>query len=188
MTRLGLILRKRSRWLHKRITAAPVRARQKLVDYLVGLGFLNIHRCVVHGPRERLHLGRGVNCRNNILFNTRSGHIYIGENTVISFHCMLLTGRHEFEHGRLKQPRARQVPSSGYDIRVGSGCWIASGAIILGGVTIGDHCLVAAGAVVTKDVPDGAIVAGVPAKIIGDVSLLIDGSAADLLIDEEGDD
>jgi|GEM_PF-4391781 len=85
---------------------------------------------------------------------------------------MFLTGRHEFENGELKQPRSRQVPSSGYDIRVGKGCWIASGAIILGGVTIGNHCLVAAGAVVTHDVPDYAIVAGVPARMIGDVRQL----------------
>lgn len=85
---------------------------------------------------------------------------------------MFLTGRHEFENGALKQPRSRQVPTSGYDIRVGKGCWIASGAIILGGVTIGDHCLVAAGAVVTRNVPDYAIVAGVPAQIIGDVRTL----------------
>ena len=46
---------------------------------------------------------------------------------------------------------------------------IGSNATILGGVTIGEGALVGAGAVVTRDVPDHAIVAGVPAKIIGDV-------------------
>lgn len=46
---------------------------------------------------------------------------------------------------------------------------IGSNATILGGVTIGAHAIVGAGAVVTKDVPDYAIVAGVPAKIVGDV-------------------
>jgi len=46
---------------------------------------------------------------------------------------------------------------------------IGSNATILAGVTIGEGCLVGAGAVVSKDVPDYAIVAGVPAKIIGDV-------------------
>ncbi len=145
---------------------------KKLVDYFCKLGFLNIRRCIVHGPPDRLHLGKNVNCNNNVFFNTRSGHIYIDDDTVLSFYCMFLTGRHEFENGALKQPRSRQVPSSGYDIRVGKGCWIASGAIILGGVTIGNHCLVAAGAVVTHDVPDYAIVAGVPARIIGDVRQL----------------
>ncbi len=159
------------RW-RRLIPTTRQRLRQRLIDALCSLGFINIGRCVVHGPRDRLHLGRGVGCTNNVFFNTRSGHITIGDDSVLSFYCMFLTGRHEFENGQLKQPRARQVPDSGYDIHIGKGCWIASGAIILGGVTIGDNCLVAAGAVVSKDVPPGAIVGGVPAKIIGSVHML----------------
>jgi len=45
---------------------------------------------------------------------------------------------------------------------------IGSNVTVVPGVTIGEHALVGAGAVVTKDVPDFAIVAGVPARIIGD--------------------
>ena len=46
---------------------------------------------------------------------------------------------------------------------------IGSNATILCGITIGENALVGAGAVVTRDVPDYAIVAGVPAKVIGDI-------------------
>ena len=46
---------------------------------------------------------------------------------------------------------------------------IGSNATIIAGVTIGEGALVGAGAVVTKDVPDFAIVAGVPARVIGDL-------------------
>jgi acetyltransferase-like isoleucine patch superfamily enzyme len=49
--------------------------------------------------------------------------------------------------------------------RVRQGASIGSGAVILCGVTIGVRALVGAGAVVTHDVPDGAIVAGVPARV-----------------------
>jgi len=46
-------------------------------------------------------------------------------------------------------------------------CWLASGSIILGGVTVGRGSIVAAGAVVAEDVPPGSIVGGVPARVIG---------------------
>lgn len=47
-----------------------------------------------------------------------------------------------------------------------TGCWIGTGAAILPGVTIGRNAVVAANAVVTKDVPDYAVVAGIPARVI----------------------
>jgi len=49
---------------------------------------------------------------------------------------------------------------------IGDDVWIGMGAKIMVGVRIGNGAIVAAGAVVTKDVPDFAIVAGVPAKVV----------------------
>jgi acetyltransferase-like isoleucine patch superfamily enzyme len=46
------------------------------------------------------------------------------------------------------------------------GCWIGLGAVILPGVTIGRNAVVAANAVVTNNVPDRAVVGGIPAKVI----------------------
>ncbi len=51
-------------------------------------------------------------------------------------------------------------------IKVGHDVWIGHNAVILSGVTVGNGAIIAAGAVVNKDVPDFAIVGGVPAKII----------------------
>lgn len=53
-------------------------------------------------------------------------------------------------------------------IRIGRRASLGSNATILGGVTVGRHALVGAGAVVTKDVEEYAIVAGVPARQVGD--------------------
>lgn len=51
-------------------------------------------------------------------------------------------------------------------IKVGSNCFIGVGTLIMPGVTIGDDCVIGAGSIVTKDVPDGMVAAGVPARII----------------------
>lgn len=52
-------------------------------------------------------------------------------------------------------------------VQIGDGTWIGAGAKILPGVSIGRRVVVAAGAVVTVSVPDEAIVAGVPARVVG---------------------
>ena len=54
-------------------------------------------------------------------------------------------------------------------IVIGDWVYIGSGSLIMPGVTIGNHALVAAGSVVTRSVPSGMIVAGNPARIIGNV-------------------
>ena len=50
--------------------------------------------------------------------------------------------------------------------KIGNNVILFSGAKVIGGVTIGDNCVVGAGAVVTKDVPSGCVVAGVPARVV----------------------
>ena len=53
------------------------------------------------------------------------------------------------------------------EVVIGSDVWIGAHATILPGVTIGDRAVVGAGAVVTRDVGEGQVVVGVPARVIG---------------------
>lgn len=129
--------------------------------YLCSLGFHNYYRHLIHGDSNRLHWSKANDFQTiDAIFNTRSGHIYIGEGTIIGHGVMFLTGEHLFENGKLKQPRSAQVLESGNDIVIGSGCWIASGVIIIGGVTLGDNCIVGAGSVVTDSFPDCTFIVG----------------------------
>ena len=69
----------------------------------------------------------------------------------------------------------REYPDGVHDleyakpITLKKNCWVCSGAIVSGGVTIGENSIVAAGAVVTRDVPPNVMVGGVPAKIIREI-------------------
>ncbi len=87
------------------------------------------------------------------------GGIYIGDGALIGHNVVLATLNHAMSPSR----RGTMVPAP---IRIGKNVWIGSNAAILPGVTIGDGAIVAAGAVVTRDVPENAIVGGVPAKVI----------------------
>ena len=51
-------------------------------------------------------------------------------------------------------------------VRIGSGTWIGHGSVVLPGTTLGRNVVVAAGSVVRGDIPDHAVIAGVPAKVI----------------------
>lgn len=65
-----------------------------------------------------------------------------------------------------KNPRSKQYPDEFFGPHIMQGASIGANATILPGIKIGKNAMVGAGAVVTKDVPDNAIVAGNPAKII----------------------
>jgi UDP-2-acetamido-3-amino-2,3-dideoxy-glucuronate N-acetyltransferase len=65
--------------------------------------------------------------------------------------------------GRLQGDRDWQVIPT----RVGHGASIGSHATLLPGIVVGEHALVGAGSVVTRDVPEYAVVVGVPARVVG---------------------
>lgn len=137
---------------------------------LVALGFKHVEYYYVHGEESgnRLELGNNVSTADAV-FNLSSGNIRVNDNTIFSHNVHVLTGFHRFHEGRLAklQTRApREVPLSGYDITIGSGCFIGSAVVILKGVTIGDNVIIGAGSVVTKDLASNVFAAGVPASVL----------------------
>lgn len=86
--------------------------------------------------------------------------ISIGSHSVISQEAYLCAGTHDH--------RDITFPFKATPIRIGEECWVAARSFVGPGVDIGTGAVVAAGSVVTESVPAAAIVAGVPAKTVGD--------------------
>jgi acetyltransferase-like isoleucine patch superfamily enzyme len=75
---------------------------------------------------------------------------------------MILTGSHD---PTVFGPE-RRLTNGGGPVHIKEGAWLCTRSIIVGPVTVGRHAVVAAGAVVVDDVPDYALVAGVPARVV----------------------
>ncbi len=130
---------------------------------------VNLYGCAV-GPETKI--GTFVEIQRNAAVGARckiSSHTFICEGVTledevfVGHGVMFINDRHPRATaggGRLQSEADWQVVPT----RVRTGASIGSGAVILCGVTIGARAMVGAGAVVTHDVPDDAVVAGVPAR------------------------
>ena len=97
------------------------------------------------------------------LHNTIIGPVTIGNHVNLAQGITVTALNHNFSE---KDKRIDEQGVSTGQVVIGDDVWIGANAVVLPNVSIGRHCVIAAGAVVTKDVPDGCVVAGVPAKII----------------------
>lgn len=91
------------------------------------------------------------------------GPLKIGDNVMMGPDVTILSQTHIIE--RTDIPMGKQGMREAIVI-IGNDVWIGMRSIIMPGVKIGNGAVIGAGAVVTKDVPDYAIVGGVPARII----------------------
>jgi acetyltransferase-like isoleucine patch superfamily enzyme len=188
---LGLVLRRRAYpWLlgavggnvvfgHGVVLRHPAKVKignDVVVDDLVVLDAKGSgNRGIVIG--DGVFLGRGT------ILSCKDGDIVLGNHVNIGFNCEIFSassvtvgdyglfaaytyvvgGGHEFDRAAgpvVEQPR----PSRG--IALGRNVWLGAGAKVLDGVRIGSDVVVGAGAVVTEDLPDGAVAAGVPARVL----------------------
>ncbi len=120
-----------------------------------------------HGSKIRVHEGEVSIGAKTVLGQectiSAFQHISIGRECIIADRVMLI----DFDHGVVEVDRPIRLQGIyKRDVHVGHNAWIGYGACVLRGVTVGDNTIVGTNAVVTKDVPQNAVVAGVPARII----------------------
>jgi len=106
-----------------------------------------------------------VNLNVNFMDDFRSGMIALEDNVSIAPFVSLIASSHPNNSILLHDhERCAMGP-----IRIKSGAWLGVGAVVLPGLTVGKCSIIGSNAVVTKEVLDYSIMAGVPAKKIGDV-------------------
>jgi acetyltransferase-like isoleucine patch superfamily enzyme len=130
-----------------------------------------------------IDVGRGVFLGRGTILSCKDGDITIGDHGNFGFHCevfsgssivvgrhglfaaqaYLVGGGHEFDRPGIA---VIDQPRSSRGIVLGDNVWLGTGAKVLDGVRIGSDVVVGANAVVNADLPDGAIAAGVPARVL----------------------
>jgi acetyltransferase-like isoleucine patch superfamily enzyme len=120
-----------------------------------------------HGTKVRAHEGEVSIGAKSVLGQECTiscyQHVSIGRECIIADRVMMI----DFDHGivEVERPiRAQGIYKR--DVDIGHNVWIGYGACILRGVTVGDNSVIGTSAVVTTDVPDNAVVGGIPARLI----------------------
>lgn len=114
------------------------------------------------GPDPILTLGDGVvlGRGSHVVADTT---VTIGSDTYCGPYVYITSTNHSYDDPH--EPVGRQWPRM-EPVAIGPGCWIGTGAVILPGASLGRNVVVAAGAVVRGEVPDHAVVAGAPARVV----------------------
>jgi acetyltransferase-like isoleucine patch superfamily enzyme len=180
MARHGLLQPKYARLL-LRLGWLKLRWGRRLVTD--GFAFVGPGVKIQLGRNARLHLGRWSWIGHGCKVRVHEGEVHIGAKTVMGQECTISAFQHvslgrecvvadrvmliDFDHGVVDVERPIRLQGIyKRDVRVGHNCWIGYGACILRGVTVGNNCVIGTSAVVTREVPDNAVVAGIPARVI----------------------
>jgi len=130
-------------------------------DIHVGADSFIAADCYLHGP---INIGRNVSINQKCLLEGSKAGIRIGDNTRIAAGCAF----YAFEHGIEPNTLVADQPISSKGIDIGSDVWIGANCGLVDGVKIGDHAVIGMNSTVTTEVEPYAIMAGTPARKIGD--------------------
>tara|TARA_A100001037_G_scaffold218362_1_gene196220 strand:- start:711 stop:1223 length:513 start_codon:yes stop_codon:yes gene_type:complete len=140
-----------------------------ILDKIAFFCFVKSWRTKIHRWRG-VNIGKGVYIGHEVMFDrVFIDHIFIGDNTSIGDRTIITAHANIPSDTILKKIYPRKIMQT----KIGKGVWIMPNVTIAPGVTVGDEAVIATGSVVTKDVPKRSLAAGVPAKVIKNLSELL---------------
>lgn len=121
-------------------------------------------------PTFRCEFGYNISIGNNFYANfdcimLDGGGIEIGDNVLFGPRVGIYTSNHAADPWERINGACYAKP-----VKIGSNVWIGAGVYINQGVTVGDCAIIGSGSVVTRDIPANVIAAGVPCKVIREIT------------------
>lgn len=115
-----------------------------------------------HGDGE-IVIGNNVSIGNDtIIYSSRNGGVYIGNDVAIAAHCYII----DSDHGIVKGELMRKQDLVSKKIVVGNDVWIADNCTVLKGSIINDVAVIGAKSLVNKEIDRNAIAVGIPTRIV----------------------
>lgn len=144
----------------------PAGVREAILRRMLGAIGKRVH----FEPTFRCEFGGNIRIGNNFYANfdcvmLDGGGIEIGDDVLFGPRVGIYTSNHAIDPAERAAGGCYAKP-----VRIGNRVWIGAGVHINQGVTIGDGAIIGSGSVVTKDVPAGVIAAGVPCRVIRDIT------------------
>ena len=135
------------------------------------------------GPNATVRLGRWSWLGHGCKVRAHEGEVSIGAKSVLGQECTISAYQHvmigreciiadrvmmiDFDHGMVEVERPIRLQGIyKRDVNIGHNVWVGYGACLLRGVSVGSNAVIGTSSVVTADVPENAVVGGIPARVI----------------------
>lgn len=135
------------------------------VDVLVLRPWLSVEWGAWGAPAPVLSIGDRTQIGHHVTLSAHE-HIAIEEDVTIGAYGSIVDANHTYSQGR---PNVMSNPSESAPIHIGRGTWLAHRVAVTAGAHIGRCCIIGANSVVRGPIPDFAVAAGVPARVVGEV-------------------
>ena len=130
-------------------------------EIVIGDGSYIAADCVIHGP---ITIGQQVAINHHATLDGGRAGIHLADQARLAAYCHL----YAFNHGMKLDQTIHEQAVTSQGIHIGRDVWLGANVGIIDGVTVGDFAVVGMDSTVTKSVEPYAIVAGNPARVIGD--------------------
>lgn len=132
----------------------------------------------IQGPIA-FHYGKHTKIGKNVFTNFNftvqdDGEVTIGDNCNFGPNVTIVTPLHPMVASERRAIRTAggedKLMCYAKPVHIGKDCWFGASVTVCPGVTIGDNCVIGAGAVVTRDIPANSFAAGVPCRVIREIT------------------